>query len=283
MKNKGIIILSIIVSILGLTVFGFTTNQVPEKPMDNKTENDSNIVNKERPSFDIKIDYRTGMTTKISSTKPELSYMVVRGSVGPNSLVKTGRAISEEKLKNAQTISDVIENYPTNWITAYNSVTVATTINGKTIEAVGSDDKLTKQQKKIFNTASNLLIVVQYQKDNNNEIQNRQMNVPLIVTPQIEAEYVGGYEKMISYLKENSLNRINDKNFSHLPQPSISFVINKHGAVENVKLEATSRDETIDQLLVDLIQNMPNWNPAINIEGINIKQEFILNLGQNGC
>lgn len=210
--------------------------------------------------------------------------MVVRGGTGPNSLVSTGRAISEEKLKNAQTISDVIENYPSNWITAYNSVTVATTVNSKTIEAIGPDDKLTIEQKEIFKTATNILLVVQYQKENNqNEIQNRQMNVALIVTPKIEAEYIDGYDKMISYLKENSLNKINDKNFSHLPQPSISFVINAQGDVENVKLEATSRDKEVDVLLIKKVQNMPKWKPATNKEGINIKQEFMLNVGMDGC
>jgi len=284
MKNKGIIILSIILSIVSVTAYSFTNNQVSENPINDKTEIDSNTVNKGIPSFNIKIDYRTGKESKITYSKPEFSYMVVRGSVGPNSLVRTGRAIAEEKLRNAQTISDVIENYPSNWITAYNSVTVATTVNGKTIEAIGPDDKLTIEQKEILKTASNILLIVQYQKENNkNEIQNRQMNVALIVTPVIEAEYVGGYENMISYLKTNSLKRINDKNFSHLPQPSISFVINENGIVENVKLEATSWDEEIDQLLVELVQNMPKWSPAVNKEGKTIEQEFILNVGQNGC
>tara|TARA_B100000809_G_scaffold125132_2_gene123404 strand:+ start:769 stop:1623 length:855 start_codon:yes stop_codon:yes gene_type:complete len=284
MKNKRIIILSIILSIVGLTAFGFANNQVNEKPINDRIDIDSNTVKKGFSSFDIKIDYSTGMATKIAPSKRELSYMVVRGGTGPNSLVSTGRAISEEKLKNAQTISDVIENYPSNWITAYNSVTVATTVNSKTIEAIGPDDKLTIEQKEIFKTATNILLVVQYQKENNqNEIQNRQMNVALIVTPKIEAEYIDGYDKMISYLKENSLNKINDKNFSHLPQPSISFVINAQGDVENVKLEATSRDKEVDVLLIKKVQNMPKWKPATNKEGINIKQEFMLNVGMDGC
>ena len=284
MKNKGIIVLSITLSIVGLTVFGFANKKAPKTPINNTTEKDSTTVTKALPSFEMKIDYRTGMATKIVFAKPELSYMVVRGGTGPNSLVNTGRAISEEKLKNAQTISDVIENYPSNWITDYNSVTVATTVNGKTIEAIGPDDKLTNQQKQIFKTASNVLLVVQYQKENNkNEIQNRQMNVSLVVTPDIEAEYIGGYELMISDLKENSLTIINEKNLNYLPQPSISFVINKDGVVENVKLEATSNDAKIDALLIKTVQNMPNWKPATNKDGVNIKQGFMLNVGQNGC
>jgi hypothetical protein len=210
--------------------------------------------------------------------------MVVRGSTGPNSLVNTGRAITEEKLKNAQSISDVIENYPSNWITDYNSVTVATTINEITIEAIGPDDKLTKEQKAIFETATNILLVVQYQKANNkNEIQNRQMNVSLVVTPEVEAKYKGGYEKMITYLKDKTLSSINDKNFNHLPQPSISFIVDGDGKVENVKLVKTSHDNEIDSLLINALKNMPNWKPATNKNGKKIKQEFMLNVGQDGC
>jgi len=284
MKNKGIIILSIILSIAGLTVFGFANKKTHKTPINNNTENDSTTIKKGLPPFGIKIDYRTGMATQITPPIPELSYMIVRGSNVSNSLVRTGRSITEDKLKNAQTISDVIENYPSNWIADYNSVTVVTTVNGKTIEAIGPDDKLTKEQRDIFKTASNLLLVVQYQKENNkHEIQNRQMNVSLVVTPDIEAEYIGGYELMISDLKENSLTIINDKNFSYLPQPSISFVINEVGVVENVKLETTSRDAEIDALLIKTVQNMPNWKPAKNKAGVNIKQEFMLNVGQNGC
>ena len=288
MKNKRTLVLSTILTIAGLTAFSFANNKVSEKSINNNSKIDTNSVTIEFSELDIggdiKIDYRTGITTQIRPSKPKLSYMVVRGNITPNKLVSTGRAITEEKLRNAQKISDVIENYPSNWITAYNSVTVVTKVNGKTIEAVGPNDKLTKQQKKLFKTASNLLLIVQYQKENNkNEIQNRQMNVSLIVTPKIEAEYIGGYEKMISYLKENSLNIINEKNFSQLPQPSISFIINDNGAVEIVKLEATSGDEEIDTLLIKTVQDMPNWKPATNKNGINIQQEFIFNIGQNGC
>lgn len=287
MKNNGLIILITILTITGLTAFSCVNNAKSETP-NNPLEIDTNSISKELSDFGIaggiKIDYRTGKATQNAPSKPELSYMVVRGSSGSNSLTRTGRPIKEEKIRNAQTIADVIENYPSNWITAYNSVSVVTTINDKTIEAIGPDDKLTNEQKEILKTATNVLLIVQYQKENNkNEIQNRQMNVPLVVTPKTEAKYIGGFDKMISYLKSNSLKEINSKNFTHLPQPSISFIINEDGEAESVKLIDTSRDEEIDQLLIDLIKNMPKWTPAKNKDGVTIKQEFMLNVGQDGC
>lgn len=292
MKKSRLIVLCSTLAIAGLVTIAFASKPSHKMDIIQATEEDSSLVVKELSDFGIaggiNIDYRTGLTTQFvapkKDTKPQLSYMVQRGSFSPNSILRTGRAITEEKLKNAQTVSDVIENYPSNWISDYNSVTVSASINGKIIEATGPDDKLTLKQKKLFKNASSVFLSVQYQKKNNrDQVQNRQMNVSFVVTPKVEAEYIGGYKKMIAYLKENSLDQINAKNFSHRPQPSVSFIIDENGAVEKVKLEETSRDKEIDQLLIKLIQNMPSWKPAVNKGGLQIKQEFVLNIGQDGC
>lgn len=286
MKKKGLIILISILTVTGLTAFSCINKN--ENSTEHITENKTNPINTKL--FDlgisdgIEIDYRTGKVTQMTSVKPELSYMVVRKSFGSNSILRTGRAITEEKLKTVNKIDDIIDNYPSNWISDYNSVTISASINGEIIEITGPDDNLTIEQKNLFKNASSFLLVVQYQRENDNgEIQNRQMNVPLVVTPEVEAEYVGGYEKMIKYLKKNSLSQINNKGFTHLPQPSISFVVSKDGIIENVKLKDTSRDKEIDQLLIEVVKTMPKWSPAKNKNGLAIEQEFTLNIGQDGC
>lgn len=274
---------------------GFTAfSLVKESPIKKETFNKkpSNTTSKKLSDFGINgginIDYRTGKSTQFlaskNNNKLELSYTVMRASFGSNAILRTGKAITQEKLRNAKTIADIIENYPSNWISAYNSVTVSSSVNGKIVEEHGVDENLTIAQKKLFNNASSILIIVQYQKENNSgEIQNRQMNVPFVITPEKEAEFIGGYDKMIEYLKENSLAKINAKEFSHLPQPTVSFTVTKEGNIKNVELKETSRDAEIDQLLVELVKNMPKWTPAISKNGEPIEQEFSLNIGQNGC
>ena len=290
MKKTTSIIAFLAILIAGVTAFAFANNNYSNDTI--LDEKDTTLTTKKLSDFGIdggiSIDYRTGKSTQFVNSKkdnkPELSYMVMRGSFGLNSILRTGKAITQEKLNNAKTIADIIEGFPSNWISGYNSVTVSSSVNGKIVEEHGTDENLTAAQKELFDNASSILIIVQYQKKNNaGEIQNRQMNVPFVVTPEKEAEFIGGYDKMIEYLKENSLAQIDAKDFSHLPQPTISFIVSKEGNVEKVNLKETSRDEEIDQLLIELVKNMPQWSPAVNKNGKAIEQEFSLNIGQNGC
>jgi len=292
MKKTRLILLFSVVAIIGFATIAFGTKTIQNDNTTLSNIKDSNTVTQNLSDFGIaggiNVNQRTGKVTQFlgsnNNTNPELSYMVRRGCFNPNSILNTGRAITEQKINNAQSIDHLIDNYPHNWIYGYNSVTVSANVNGKIIEKHGKDEKLTDDQKELMQNASSILLVVQYQRKNDaGEVQNRQMNVPLIVTPKTEAEYEGGYNQMITYLKENSLKEINAKNFNNLPQPTLSFIINKKGVAENVQLKATSGDKEIDQLLVEVIERMPKWKPAINDNGDNIKQEFVLNIGQDGC
>ena len=109
------------------------------------------------------------------------------------------------------------------------------------------------------------------------------MNTNYTVVPLVEAGFIGGNGRMLAYLKDGSQNEIAAKQFKHLPQPTIAFVVNEDGETENVKLIDTSRDKEIDELLVKLVKEMPKLMPAKTNGGIPVKQEFILMIGQNGC
>ncbi len=292
-RKRSIIIFSVIIAMVGFAAFGFV-NESTVNTTNNDFESQIDSTNKGLSYFGINgginVNYNNGSVSHfVSADKTvkknrELFYMVQGSTMYSNKQQFYSRPITQEKLKGAQLISDVIENYPSNWISAYNSVEISTTINGKTVKAIGKNATLTKRQKQLFNTATNILISVQYQKKNDNDqVQNRQMNVFMVVTPEKEAEYVGGYYQMIAYLKDNSLDKIAAKKFTHLPQPAISFTVSEDGTTENVKLIDTSRDDEIDQLLIELIEKMPKWSPAKNVEGLNVKQEFVFNVGMDGC
>jgi hypothetical protein len=36
-------------------------------------------------------------------------------------------------------------------------------------------------------------------------------------------------------------------------------------------------------MLLDLIKNMPKWKPAINTNGVKVKQDFVFSVGAGGC
>jgi len=272
------ILFSTIIAIIGFTAFGFI-NKSENVELRNSNTNPVTVT----PSDSVKTYFELEISNlKKAPVKQKISYMV-RG------FTKQGfyRPITQEKIKKAKSLSDIIENYPSSWISDYNSVIITATINGKEYEAKGLDATLTSKQKELFNSASissNILINVHYQKKNyNDQIQNRQMNVSLIVTPKIEAEYINGYEQMITYFEKNSMNKIQAKNFKLLPQASISFTINKNGNPESILIDSSYGDTEIDNMLVKLVQSMPKWNPAKNAKGLTVKQKFVLDIGPDGC
>ncbi len=275
MKPKSLFFITVLL-LVGIITFAFI--RIPN-------DNSKSFYTEKTDSIKPQIDQRTGKVLfdisekKIIPQNQNLFYLV-----RSTSNQKFFRPITREKLSKAKSISDLIENYPSTWIKDYNSVQISTIENGEEIIASGPNEIFTKDQKQLFKTSSNLNIVVNYQKKNHDkEIQNRQMEVSLVVTPKKQAEYKGGYDKMITYLRENSINKIIAKNLDYQTQLSIDFVVNSTGKTESVTLNKSSKNEDIDGLLIKLIQDMPEWNPAINEKGENVQQKFTLDIGEDNC
>jgi TonB family protein len=196
------------------------------------------------------------------------------------------RPIKKEKLMEAKSLSDIIDDYPKKWITSYTSVEISATCQGKAMKAMSPNENLSPEQKNILNTidlASDIVINVKYNYKYplTNTIENNTMHVVMTVVPETEAEYVGGYQQMITYLKEKCSTIIPKKtpNKIHL---AIRFTINEGGEITNAKITDTSGDAKTDKLLLEVISNMPKWRPAENIKGIKVKQEFKFSVGNEG-
>ena len=197
------------------------------------------------------------------------------------------RPVKKEKLIDAKSLSDIIDDYPNNWITSYVSVEILGTCKGKAMKAVTANDKLSKEQINILNTidlASDVVINVKYnyKEPITNTNENNTMHVVMTVVPEKEAEYIGGYEHLITYLKEKSRNIIPIQH-SNKVQLTVRFTINEGGEITNAKIADTSGDSKTDKLLLEVISKMPNWRPAENIKGIKVKQDFKFSIGKSGC
>jgi len=109
------------------------------------------------------------------------------------------------------------------------------------------------------------------------------MNVTMTIIPETQAEYIGGYDEMMSFLYENSDEKLKEIELVPMEQYSVLFTINEKGEVENVMLSKISGDPDIDMLLVELISKMPNWKPAQSSNGSFVNQEFEFIVGTDGC
>jgi TonB family protein len=209
--------------------------------------------------------------------------------------IRYDRPVYIETLNKSTLISDAIEGYPVNWISEYQSVTISTTNNGKKVVAVSPNERLTLGQKNILKAAdmgSEITVNVKYKyvdpltKNSNDQeiyVAMQVINFKMTVTPEKEAEYVGGDNEMRAYLKEKAITKIPDATIKTIKTAQVTFTVNEVGEIENAKISKTTKDAGTDKLLVDAINNMPKWKPAQNAAGKKVKQEFVFNIGEYGC
>jgi len=277
-KNKSVmktrvIIISILIAAIGFTAFGFLNKQQAAK-----------VVNLDIKETSLKVDKAEIVdfsNAKKPMNNPNLSYLV-KG--------RYSRPITIEKIQKAKLVSDLIEGYPNNWITAYISVEISSSCKKVKVNAVSLNDVLNTEQKSMLNNAdvgTDIVISVKYNTKNGitDVLEKSEMNVSLTVIPEIEATYIGGYKDMIAYLKENSNAKIAAITTKQIQFTSINFTINKNGKADNVMLIKASGIAAVDELLIESITNMPKWIPAKNSKGDVVEQEFEFSLGSmaGGC
>jgi len=272
MKTR-VIIISILIAAMGLTAFSFINKQQAIKTV--------NLDIKTTPLKVDKAEVASFSEVKKPMEKAGFSYLV-RG--------RYSRPITIEKIQKAKLVSDLIEGYPSNWITAYISVEISSSCKSVKVNVVSLNDVLSTAQKHMLNKAdvgTDIVITVKYNTKNTitNILEKSEMNVTLTVVPEIEATYIGGYKSMIAYLKENSNAKIAALSTKQIQFTSINFTVNKNGETKNVMLMKASGNTAIDELLVELITNMPKWVPAKNSEGVAVNQGFEFSIGSmsDGC
>lgn len=260
MRSK-VVVISVLIVAIGVVSFGFSYKNSIAKVDELVIKMDSSKINK-------------------VSQKPDLFY-AVGGAYS--------RPIRKSELQNSKTLSDFIEGYPANWISAYISVEVGGENNGLKTSLWSKSDVLSGEQIKMLTDlgiGAKVVVKVKYNTKNiiTNALEESEMNVSLTVIPEIEAEYSGGYEKLISYLKENSTDKIALIGDKEIQPSTIRFSIDENGNADNVRLIKTSGTAEIDNLLIELIVNMPKWNPAKNLKGESVSQQFDFKIGtMDGC
>ena len=165
------------------------------------------------------------------------------------------RSVKKETLSEAKILSDIIADYPINWITSYVSVEIQATSNGEFITAVSPDDTLTPEQKSILSKvdmASDVIINVNYtyKIPVDNVIENNTMHVLMTVVPYHQAEYVGGYEQLINYLKEKTKPQFSGIDVKKFRQMVIRFTVNENGKVTDAKIPQSLGDLKTEKLLI---------------------------------
>jgi len=200
------------------------------------------------------------------------------------------RPIHKEKLTTAETLSDLVNGYPSSWIMIndYISTEITATNNGTVNKAMSVNETLSQQQKDLLATAdlgTDVILEVAYRYKNAaiDQIDVRNMLVTQTVVPEIEAQYVGGYQELKEYLKKNAIDKISEADTKAMKPVLLRFTINEEGEVTNPEMHMSSDIDKIDKLLLKTIQKMPKWKPAQTSNGTLVKQDFEFSVGVPGC
>ncbi|MEM7040026.1 MAG: energy transducer TonB [Bacteroidota bacterium] len=193
--------------------------------------------------------------------------------------------VTLDTLNDAQRLEDINARFPTKWVDRFLSVEITATTNGITRQAISTDDQLTVQQMGLLKSAgpdTEVSVKVNYIPENSlQDNPPRQMDFGLKMLPIVEAKFPGGTTDLKSYLKQNTLDKIDDTDFEKIKLAAVRFDIDENGKVARAQLLESSADQQVDQMMLDVICNMPTWKPAKNAAGESISQEFEFRLGKH--
>ncbi len=192
-------------------------------------------------------------------------------------------SIQENKLDKIVTLSDLDKRYPTSWVKKYVSVEISANRNGTKTKASGVSDVLNQKQKELIRLAdrsSDITVSVMYLPENslkNNTVKQYDFKVTIILYK--NAIYGEGAEQLIQYLQKNSIANIEVGSFTGYDLTAIKFTITEQGHITDIQVVLPSKDIKIDEMLVTAISKMPRWKPAQFSNGLNVKQSFVLTIG----
>jgi len=192
-------------------------------------------------------------------------------------------SIQENKLDKINTLTDLDKRYPTSWVREYISVEISAYKNGTQTKASGISDVLNQEQKELIRLAdrsSDIAVSVMYLPENslkNNTV--KQYDVKDTIMPDKNAIYSEGAEQLIQYLQKNCMVNIETGNITGYDLTAIKFTITEQGHISDIQIALPSKDTKIDEMLVAAISKMPAWKPAEFSNGLKVKQNFVLTIG----
>ena len=202
--------------------------------------------------------------------------------------------MTKEELKEVKSLLDILKEDGTYTREAYRNVTISILHNDKDVRDI---DRFEMGQSEILNTAqlellhsidysTNLRITALNIRTNTKTgvVRDDSLVLYMTIIPEKEAEFAGGYDALIKYLKESSKEKTTIIREDKLQPGKVHFTVTKKGSISNVKLIDTSGYPSVDEELIKIITNMPEkWESAENSKGEKVNQEFVFFFGTPGC
>ena len=192
-------------------------------------------------------------------------------------------SMSKDELNSAESVADLREQFKPSWVKKYLTVEILTIHNGKERKAVHTEGTLSKEQKNNMQTADagqDISIKINYIPENT--LKNnppKEMSWSFLVYPEKKAAYPYGQEKLNQYLKESAVDNIPEGLITGYALAAVKFTVTENGDIINPKVAWSSKDDTVDELLLETVRNMPKWIPAEYADGTKVAQDFAFAVG----
>jgi hypothetical protein len=192
-------------------------------------------------------------------------------------------SIQENKLDQINTLTDLYKRYPTYWVKEYASVEISAYKNGIQTKASGNSAVLNQAQKELIRLAdrnSDIAVNIMYLPENSlKDNTAKQYDFKVTIMPDKSATYGEGQEQLIQYLQKNGMVNIESGSFTGFDLTAIKFTVTEQGNVTDIQVALPSKDTKIDEMLVASMSKMPTWKPAEFANGLKVKQNFVLTIG----
>ena len=192
-------------------------------------------------------------------------------------------SIQENELDQINTLTDLNKRYPASWVKEYISVEISAYQNGTRTKALGSSNVLNQAQKELIQLAdrsSNIEVNVTYTPENSLKNNTPKLyDFKVAIMPENNAIYNEGEEQLLQYLQKNSISKIAAGSFTGYDLTAIKFTVNELGNIADIQVAMPSKDTKIDDMLVTTLSQMSGWKPAAFSNGLKVKQDFVLTIG----
>lgn len=267
--KKKVIILCTILATLSLTAFGVINRQ--------NSKITPKVANQELP-----------VTQQLAIQQPIVNVKA------PDFFYDMGtrfKGVKKSKLNTITSFADFLSDDATKDIISYESVSIIVFKDEKRsdISETGSSGMLTIAQLNLlhsFDYSTNFVVEAHYhEKNTSTNTKKRNYATPhLTIVPEKQAEYEGGKEAFINYLKINNSHNTLYIDENKLRSAKLYFTVSKSGSITKARIDRSSGYPGIDNTILELLMKTPGkWQPAENAQGEKVDQELVITFGSIGC
>ncbi len=205
-------------------------------------------------------------------------------------------SVSKQALMEANTLSDLKNKnnhldleYRSEWVSKYFSVEIQVCKDGVLKSASSKSETFTQEQKELLAMADpekEVQVKINY-LPKNDLVQNEPkiIDFSFSIDPENSARFSNGKDALYDYLQKNAIQNIPASHFENYDMTAIKFSISAAGYIHKAEVfgEAyqSGKFAKINQALLEVVRNMPRWNPASYADGTEAEQSFVLTVGNS--